>query len=59
MKKNKERDNLIRTLYWKGNGGALGRIQHPPISRQRVFQIVSQKPQVSRWRLLWQRIMNW
>ncbi len=43
MRKNKIRDDLIRTQYEKGLGGKIGRAQSPPISRQRVGQIVSQK----------------
>ncbi|KKL52710.1 hypothetical protein LCGC14_2282770, partial [marine sediment metagenome] len=42
MKENKIRDDLIRTLYKPGLGGTIGRAQKPPISRQRVFQIVSE-----------------
>ena len=43
MKEKKTRNDLIRTLYKPGLGGTIGRAQHPPISRQRVFQIVSEK----------------
>ena len=50
--KNKIRDDLIRTLYKPGLGGTIGRAQKPPISRQRVFQIVSQK-KLGFWGRLW------
>ncbi len=53
-KKNKIRDDLIRTLYKPGLGGTIGRSQRLPISRQRVFQIVSQK-KLGRW----ERFKRW
>ncbi|KKM44174.1 hypothetical protein LCGC14_1561920 [marine sediment metagenome] len=55
MKEKKIRNDLIRTLYKPGLGGTIGRAQNPPISRQRVFQIVSEKPQVS----IWGRLKRW
>ncbi len=54
-KKNKIRDDLIRTLYKPGLGGTIGRSQRLPISRQRVFQIVSEKQHVS----IWRRLKRW
>ena len=53
MKKNKERDEWIRAAYEQGLGGKLGRALG--ISRQRVGQIVHQKPKKKpgMWRLLW------
>ena len=53
MKKNKERDEWIRTAYERGLGGKLGRALG--ISRQRIGQIVHQKPKKKpgTWRLLW------
>ena len=54
MKEKKTRNDLIRTLYKPGLGGTIGRAQKPPISRQRVFQIVSQK-KIGRW----ERFKGW
>jgi len=55
MKEKKIRNDLIRTLYKPGLGGTIGRSQRPPISRQRVFQIVSEKHHVS----IWGRLKRW
>ncbi len=49
MKEKKTRNDLIRNLYKPGLGGTIGRAQNPPISRQRVFQIVSEKHHISIW----------
>ncbi len=54
MKEKKTRNDLIRTLYKPGLGGTIGRSQRPPISRQRVFQIVSQR-RLGRW----ERFKRW
>ena len=53
MKEKKIRNDLIRTLYKKGLGGILGK--RFGIKRQRIHQIISQKP-IGRWRALWQLI---
>ncbi len=41
MRKNKERDETIKSLYKRGRGGILGR--RYGITRQRVGQIVHKK----------------
>lgn len=43
MKRNTVRDNLIRDVYKKGDGGWMAKGWH--VSRQRIWQIVHDSPQ--------------
>ena len=43
MKRNTVRDNLIRDIYKKGDGGWMAISWH--VSRQRIWQIVHDSPQ--------------
>ena len=52
-RKNTDRDNLIRSVYKKGDGGMMGGWWG--ISRQRVWQVLHEGKPKRKWWLFWRK----